>query len=89
MVRSDASCRPWSAAERFDKPVTGSVVRPFGLPEGTYGAGHRGIDITTPAGTTVRASAGGVVAFAGIVAGDRYVSIDHPDGTRTERVDPC
>jgi murein DD-endopeptidase MepM/ murein hydrolase activator NlpD len=64
-------------------PVTGPVVRPFGLPEGTYGAGHRGIDITTPAGTTVRASAGGVVAFAGIVAGDRYVSIDHPDGVRT------
>jgi murein DD-endopeptidase MepM/ murein hydrolase activator NlpD len=64
-------------------PVTGSVVRPFGLPEGPYGAGHRGIDIAAPAGTTVRASADGVVAFAGTVAGGRYVSIDHPDGVRT------
>jgi murein DD-endopeptidase MepM/ murein hydrolase activator NlpD len=33
--------------------------------------------------STFRAAADGVVAFAGPVAGGRYVSIDHPDGVRT------
>jgi murein DD-endopeptidase MepM/ murein hydrolase activator NlpD len=64
-------------------PVTGSVIRPFAPPEGPYGPGHRGIDIAAPAGTPVLAAADGVVAFAGPVAGGRYVSIDHPDGVRT------
>jgi murein DD-endopeptidase MepM/ murein hydrolase activator NlpD len=64
-------------------PVRGPVIRPFEAPEGPYGAGHRGIDIAVPAGTPVLAAADGVVAFAGPVAGGRYVSIDHPDGVRT------
>jgi murein DD-endopeptidase MepM/ murein hydrolase activator NlpD len=80
-VSADGATAP--AYGTYGWPVTGSVVRPFGLPEGPYGAGHRGIDIAAPAGTTVRASADGVVAFAGTVAGGRYVSIDHPDGVRT------
>jgi murein DD-endopeptidase MepM/ murein hydrolase activator NlpD len=64
-------------------PVYGPVLRTFEPPESPYGAGHRGIDIGAPAGTTVRAAADGVVAFAGQVAGSRFVSLDHPDGVRT------
>jgi murein DD-endopeptidase MepM/ murein hydrolase activator NlpD len=64
-------------------PVVGPVLRPFELPEGPFGPGHRGIDIGAPAGTMVRAAAEGVVAFAGPVAGSLFVSIDHSDGVRT------
>jgi murein DD-endopeptidase MepM/ murein hydrolase activator NlpD len=64
-------------------PVDGPVLRPFEPPQGPFGAGHRGIDIGSPIGTTVRAPADGVVAFAGRVAGSLYVSVDHPDGVRT------
>jgi murein DD-endopeptidase MepM/ murein hydrolase activator NlpD len=64
-------------------PVEGPVIRPFQAPAGPYGAGHRGIDIDVPPGTPVRAAADGVVAFAGLVAGERFVSVDHPDGVRT------
>jgi murein DD-endopeptidase MepM/ murein hydrolase activator NlpD len=67
----------------YDWPVQGPVIRPFQPPDGPYGPGHRGIDIAAPPGTPVRAAAEGVVAFAGLVAGERHVSIDHPDGVRT------
>jgi murein DD-endopeptidase MepM/ murein hydrolase activator NlpD len=64
-------------------PVRGPVIRAFEQPANPYAAGHRGIDIAVPFGTPVGASASGVVAFAGVVAGSRFVSIDHPDGIRT------
>jgi murein DD-endopeptidase MepM/ murein hydrolase activator NlpD len=64
-------------------PVRGPVIRPFAAPESPYGSGHRGIDVAAPVGSQVRAAAGGVVAFAGPVAGGLFVSIDHPDGVRT------
>ena len=64
-------------------PVAGSVVRGFEPPAGPFGAGHRGLDLAAPAGTPVRAAAAGVVAFAGRIARDLHVSIDHPDGVRT------
>ena len=64
-------------------PVAGPVIRGFEPPAGPFGAGHRGIDVAAAVGTPVRASAAGIVAFAGRVAGDLHVSIDHPDGVRT------
>jgi murein DD-endopeptidase MepM/ murein hydrolase activator NlpD len=67
----------------YSWPVHGPVIRRFEPPAGPYAAGHRGIDIAGGAGTPVLASAAGVVAFAGQVAGDLHVSIDHPDGVRT------
>jgi murein DD-endopeptidase MepM/ murein hydrolase activator NlpD len=67
----------------YSWPMRGPVIRPFEPPAGPFGAGHRGIDIAAPAGTAVRASSDGVVAFAGRVAGSLFVSIDHPDGVRT------
>ena len=63
--------------------MLGQVIRPFELTEGPFGPGHRGIDIGVRPGAVVRASAAGVVAFAGRIAGELHVSIDHPDGIRT------
>jgi murein DD-endopeptidase MepM/ murein hydrolase activator NlpD len=78
-----AQADPGPAYGSYSWPVVGSVLRPFEPPAGPFGAGHRGIDIAAPAGTVVRASGEGVVAFAGKVAGSLFVSVDHPDGVRT------
>ena len=67
----------------YSWPLIGRIINGFRMPGSPYGPGHRGIDIAAPVGTDVRASAPGVVAFAGFVAGARWVSIDHPDGVRT------
>jgi murein DD-endopeptidase MepM/ murein hydrolase activator NlpD len=65
-------------------PLFGTVVRAWDAPEDRpFAAGHRGIDVAAPDDTPVRASAAGDVSFAGSVAGNRTVSIDHPDGVRT------
>ena len=64
-------------------PVLGAVIRGFEPPPNPYSPGHRGIDIAVPYGTSISASQGGAVAFAGSVAGYLFISIDHPDGVRT------
>lgn len=65
-------------------PLFGVAVRMWTAPEDApFAAGHRGIDVAAPAGTPVRASGPGVVSFAGNVAGNRTVTVDHPDGVRT------
>jgi murein DD-endopeptidase MepM/ murein hydrolase activator NlpD len=65
-------------------PLFGTVIHAWDAPEDEpFAAGHRGIDVAAPAGAPVRASAAGVVSFAGNVAGNRTVSVDHPDGVRT------
>ena len=74
---------PVPSVGAYGWPVAGPVIRRFEEPSGPYGAGHRGIDIAAESGRSVKASADGVVAFAGKVAGDLHVSIDHPDGIRT------
>jgi len=54
-----------------------SVASEFDAPDSDYGPGHRGVDLPTLVGAPVRAVAGGVVAFAGRVAGVDVVTIDH------------
>jgi murein DD-endopeptidase MepM/ murein hydrolase activator NlpD len=44
---------------------------------------HRGLEYATRPGDPVAAASAGTVAFAGLVAGARWVSVDHPDGLRT------
>lgn len=68
------------AAGTWTWPVVGPVVRGFDPPGSPYGSGHRGIDIAVPFATVVRAPAPGVVRFAGAVAGQLYVTIDHGGG---------
>jgi murein DD-endopeptidase MepM/ murein hydrolase activator NlpD len=67
------------------------VSRPFDPPDSPYTAGHRGVDLAGSAGAAVHAAGGGVVVFAGMVAGRPVVSVDHPGGLRTtyEPVDPA
>jgi hypothetical protein len=67
----------------YQPPVDAPVVDPFRPPATPYGPGNRGLDYGTAAGTEVRAAAGGVVTFAGLVAGSRHVTVLHPDGLRT------
>ena len=71
---------PASAMGTWTWPVVGPVVRGFDPPSAPYGSGHRGIDIATPAGSVVRAPSSGVVSFAGTIAGQRYLTIDHGGG---------
>jgi len=61
-------------------PVVGPVIRSFEPPATTYGPGHRGIDVAAPIGTPVVAPAPGNVTFAGAVAGELFVTVDHGGG---------
>ena len=61
-------------------PVTGPVIRGFDPPTSPFGAGHRGIDIAVPFGTPILAPDAGTVSFAGRVAGELFVTIDHGGG---------
>lgn len=56
-------------------PLAGPIVRGFEASAGTYGPGHRGVDVGGRMGEAVRAPAGGRVEFAGPVAGVTWVSL--------------
>ena len=68
---------PAAASGTWSWPVHGPLLRGYDPPETPYGAGHRGIDIAVPIGTTVRAPEGAVVAFAGKVGGQLFVTLEH------------
>ena len=70
-------------AVTYRPPVDAPVTDPFRAPASPYGPGNRGIEYATVPGTIVRAIGPGTVAFAGSVAGTRYVSVDHADGLRS------
>jgi murein DD-endopeptidase MepM/ murein hydrolase activator NlpD len=62
-------------------PVNGPVVSPFGM---RWGRLHAGVDIAVPAGTPIRAAAGGTVAMAGWMGGyGQYTCIQHGGGIAT------
>ncbi len=65
-------------------PVHGELIRPWDAPpDNPYAPGHRGADVAVAPGTPIRTSAAGVVSFAGSVAGNRTVTVDHGGGLRT------
>ncbi len=64
-------------------PVEAPVADPFRAPASRYGPGNRGLAYDPPPGTVVRASASGVVTWAGPVAGTLHVTVLHADGIRT------
>ncbi|WP_037345260.1 peptidoglycan DD-metalloendopeptidase family protein [Sciscionella sediminilitoris] len=80
-----ASAHAATAAVGYGWPIAPPhpVVRGFDAPANPYGPGHRGVDLGATEGSRVSAAAGGVVAFAGPVAGHGVVSIQHADGMRT------
>lgn len=59
------------------------VVEPFRPPRQQWLPGHRGVDLAGRPREPVRATAAGVVSFAGTVAGIPVVSVRHPDGLLT------
>ena len=61
-------------------PVDAVVERFFEAPSSPYGPGHRGLDYAVAGGTRVRAAGAGVVSWAGSVAGNLTVTIDHGGG---------
>jgi murein DD-endopeptidase MepM/ murein hydrolase activator NlpD len=65
------------------RPVAGRIVEPFRAPRTRFGPGHVGVDFSAARGTPVHAAGPGTVAFAGLVAGARYVVIRHAGGLRT------
>jgi murein DD-endopeptidase MepM/ murein hydrolase activator NlpD len=79
-VTSLAPFVPAAAAGTWTWPVHGPVIGVFEPPETPFGSGHRGIDVAVPVGTVVVAVDAGVVAFAGPVGGQLFVTLDHGGG---------
>jgi murein DD-endopeptidase MepM/ murein hydrolase activator NlpD len=71
-----------AAAPCLRPPVDAPVADPFRAPACPWCPGNRGLEFAVSAGTVVRAAAAGTVTFAGVVAGVRYVVIEHADGHR-------
>ncbi|WP_406642483.1 murein hydrolase activator EnvC family protein [Amycolatopsis sp. WGS_07] len=59
------------------------VTRTFEPPATPFGPGHRGVDLETTAGQQVLAADMGVVVFAGQVAGQGVVALDHDGDLHT------
>jgi len=83
LVLSAAFVPTAHAAAVYRPPVDAPVVDGFALPDGPYGAGNRGLEYATVPGTPVGAIGDGLVVFAGPVAGNRAVTVLHPDGLRS------
>lgn len=71
---------PSSAAVR---PVAGEVAETIDLPDVVWGPGNRGAKLVARPGEPVRAALAGTVRFAGQVAGEGWVSVDHGGGLDT------
>lgn len=87
-----ASQQPGTLPQHHDPPVDAPVVDPFRAPPEPWLPGNRGIEYGPTSGRTVRASAPGIVTFAGQVAGNLFVTVAHDSVLRTtvgflERVD--
>jgi len=76
---------PWTP------PVTPPLrlTRAFIAPESVYGAGHRGIDLTTTDGAVILAPADGSVEYAGSVAGKPVLAIGHIGGLKSTYEPAC
>jgi len=56
------------------------VVDPFREPGCEWCPGNRGLQYAVAPGVLVRAAAAGTVSFSGVVAGTRYVVVEHAEG---------
>ena len=61
-------------------PVNAPVMDPFRAPACAYCPGNRGLEYRPQSGSVVRAAAGGVVGFSGVVAGVRWIVVEQRDG---------
>jgi len=79
-VATPAAPAPATApAPRWSAPLAGPVrvTRRFAPPASAYGPGHRGVDLAGTAGAAVLAAGGGVVSYAGVLAGRGVVAVRH------------
>lgn len=74
---------PASGFSRGELVERGLLLRDFVDPGPAWGAGHRGVDLSAAAGTTVLAPGAGTVTFAGTVVDRPLLVITHPDGLRS------
>ncbi len=58
-------------------PVPGHVIAEFDPPDPDWLPGHRGLDLSAPAGSAVLAPRAGVVTFAGPVGGTPTLVVAH------------
>jgi murein DD-endopeptidase MepM/ murein hydrolase activator NlpD len=66
----------------YIKPITGGTLT--STYKMRWGRMHKGVDWSTPVGTTVRASSGGTVSSAGWSSSYGYcITLTHPDGKQT------
>lgn len=68
---------------RHQPPVDAEIVDIFRPPAHIGAPGNRGLEYSPDPGQPVWASAEGSVVFAGPVAGNRFVTVLHPDGLRS------
>ena len=71
-----------AADPSWPPPVVAPVVDPFREPACPWCPGNRGIEYGTAPGVVVRAVAAGTVTYAGVVAGVRYVVVEHAGALR-------
>lgn len=65
-------------------PISGRITSRYGQVESIRSHAHSGTDIAAPAGTPIKAAAGGTVSFAGVNGGyGNLVIIDHGNGIQT------
>ena len=83
LVGGGAAGAATSPPGTYHPPVDAPVTDPFRPPSVPWGPGNRGIEYATRPGTPVVAIGPGVVVFAGVIAGERYVTVRHPDGLRS------
>ena len=67
----------------YRPPVEAEVVDYFRPPAHVGAPGNRGLEYSPEPGLPVQASAEGEVVFAGTVAHNRFVTVQHRDGLRT------
>lgn len=67
------------SATVHEPPVSGAIIDGYRPPPEPWLPGNRGIEYETEPGEPVRASASGVVVFAGAVAGSFHVTIRHDE----------
>lgn len=84
LTPTDASAAPPQHAThpvwRWPIDAPRAIASPYRAPAHEFGAGHRGIDLTSSQGITVLAPADGTIAFRGTVVDRPLLTIEHPGG---------
>ncbi|WP_306839491.1 murein hydrolase activator EnvC family protein [Catenuloplanes nepalensis] len=85
-ARTSAPGSSAPAGSGYVWPISGPpppIHRRFDPPPQPWLTGHRGVDLGAPPGAIVRSAGAGTVVFAGQVAGQGVVSVEHAGGIRT------